>query len=368
MGGSGMEVVYIDSVFVLNGLLDYLLLLCTARLTGVPLRRLRYVLGAMLGGLYAAAGFFPGWGFLSGAPVKAAVGILMALAAFGCEPHWFRLTCLFFGLSCGLAGCVLAVGLLGGRYLATTGGVLFTNPQVWELLLVTTLVYGFFSLVFRSAGRHRVRQELLTVTITAAGRKLELTALADSGCAVADPVSGRPVLVVEARRLVDLVPETLQPFLTERYLRRPAEWLVLFSEAAPRMKWFLVPYRAVGTESGLLLAFRAEWVRIGRDTYERLPVALAPGELGAGYQALWGGMRGKEGIQNGSIGKHPEAAGQVGDPFPTNHPLYWRQRHTSTAPDPGAGGGAAGPAGGGAGPAGADRAQPAAGGVYRPPV
>ena len=41
MGGSGMEVVYIDSVFVLNGLLDYLLLLCTARLAGVPLRRLR---------------------------------------------------------------------------------------------------------------------------------------------------------------------------------------------------------------------------------------------------------------------------------------------------------------------------------------
>ena len=363
-----MEVVYLDSVFVLNSLLDYLLLLCTARLAGVPLRRLRYVFGALLGGLYAAAGFLPGCAFLSDVPVKAAVGILMALAAFGCETHWFRLTCLFFGLSCGLAGCVLAVGLWGGRYLATNGGVLFTNPQVWELLTVATLVYGFFSLVFRAAARHRVRQELLTVRVMVEGRNLVLTTLADNGCAVADPVSGQPVLVVSASRAADLMPESLQLFMTERYLQHPAECLPLFCKAAPQMKWFLVPYRAVGTKSGLLLAFRAERVQVGGDTYERLPVALSPGELGTGYQALWGGTGRKEGKENGFIGKHPETAGQMGDSSCGNRPLHRRQRHASAAPDPGAGGRAAGAAGGGAGPAGADRAQSAAGGVYRPPV
>ena len=55
-----MTVVYIDSVFVLNALMDYLLLLSAGRLAGVPLRRGRYVLGALLGGGYAAAVFLPG--------------------------------------------------------------------------------------------------------------------------------------------------------------------------------------------------------------------------------------------------------------------------------------------------------------------
>ena len=58
-----MTVIYIDSVFVLNALMDYLLLLAAARLAGLPLRRGRYLLGALFGGAYAAAVFLPGLGF-----------------------------------------------------------------------------------------------------------------------------------------------------------------------------------------------------------------------------------------------------------------------------------------------------------------
>ena len=39
-----MTVVYLDSVFLFNALLDYLLFLSTARLAGIPLRRRRYLL------------------------------------------------------------------------------------------------------------------------------------------------------------------------------------------------------------------------------------------------------------------------------------------------------------------------------------
>ena len=41
-----MTVVYVDTLFLLNGLVDYLLLLAAARLAGEPLRRLRFALGA----------------------------------------------------------------------------------------------------------------------------------------------------------------------------------------------------------------------------------------------------------------------------------------------------------------------------------
>ena len=59
-----MTVVYLDEVFLLNGIIDYLLLLCAARLAGEPLRRPRMALAAALGGLYAAAVFLPEWAFL----------------------------------------------------------------------------------------------------------------------------------------------------------------------------------------------------------------------------------------------------------------------------------------------------------------
>ena len=65
---SDVTVVYLDSVFLLNGLMDYLLLLAAARLAGLGLKRRRYLLAAMFGGAYAAAVFLPQTGFLSQMP------------------------------------------------------------------------------------------------------------------------------------------------------------------------------------------------------------------------------------------------------------------------------------------------------------
>ena len=62
--GEVMTVIYVDTLFLLNALVDYLLLLCAARLAGEPLKRLRFALGAVLGGGYAVAIFLPGLGFL----------------------------------------------------------------------------------------------------------------------------------------------------------------------------------------------------------------------------------------------------------------------------------------------------------------
>ena len=113
-GAGRVTVVYLDSVFVLNGLMDYLLALCAARLAGVPLRRGRYVLAGVLGGAYAAAAFLPGLSFLAAVPAKLAAGALLALTAFGGEEKLLRLTLLFFAVSCAMAGCVLGLGLLAG--------------------------------------------------------------------------------------------------------------------------------------------------------------------------------------------------------------------------------------------------------------
>ena len=60
-----MTVIYVDTLFLLNAVVDYLLLLCAARLAGEPLHRIRFGIGAVLGGLYAVALFLPGLMFLS---------------------------------------------------------------------------------------------------------------------------------------------------------------------------------------------------------------------------------------------------------------------------------------------------------------
>ena len=357
-----MTVIYIDSVFLLNALMDYLLLLCAARLAGLTLRRGRYALAALAGGAYAAAVFLPGLAFLAQTPVKAAAGVLLGLIAYGGEEKLLRLLLLFFAVSCAMAGCVLGLGLLAGGGVPAVNGVFYTNVDAKALAVAGTAAYAVLSVVFRAAAGHGIRGELLAVRVSIGGRTAELTALRDTGSGLRAP-DGRPVLVTAPGVLDRVLPPEAARLLRGRALETPEELLEPLRAAAPALRPRLTPYRAVGTPAGLLLTIRADWAEINGTRYPGLTAALAPSALGGGYAALWGGPAGKggrHGNHDKTVAADPlagKAAGQGADPAGIlaggRGALHRGQRHPAPAPDPGAGGGAAGRHGRG-GPAGAD--------------
>lgn len=348
-----MTVVYIDSVFVLNALMDYLLVLATARLAGLVLKRWRYALAGLLGGIYAVAVFLPGCGFLAHTPVKLAAGVLMAVAAFGGEEKLLRLTLLLFAVSCALAGCVLALGLLAGHSVPMANGIFYTDVDAAVLLIAAAAAYLLGAVIFRAAARHGVRGELTEVKLSLEGRTVELTALRDTGNVLRDPATGRQVLVADGRALAALWPRPMQAFFTPELLRFPADLLGMLYRQEQAARFRLVPYHTVGVPGGLLLAVRTDWAEVAGTRYENLLVALSPTELGGGYSALWGGMerteRGHGKLEKTAAGP----AGPAGSAAGRGDPLHWGQRHPASSAEQGAGGGAAGPAGGGGRPEGA---------------
>ena len=73
----------------------------------------------------------------------------------------------------------------------------------------------------------------------------------------------------------------------------PEEKLARLHRLDGTCRWSLLPFCAVGTEAGLLLAVRSDYVKVGSITYPRILLALTPGAVsdGGGYQALWGGRK-----------------------------------------------------------------------------
>ena len=308
-----MTVVYVDSVFVLNALMDYLLVLCAARLAGIPLRRRRYLLAGLLGGAYAVAVFLPGLGFLSATPVKLAAGILLALAAYGGEAKLLRLTLLLFAVSCAMAGCVLALGLVAGGGVPMVNGVFYTDVDAKVLLTAAAAAYLVLTVVFRAAAEKGVRGELVRAQVCLAGRTTAFTAFCDTGNALRDPVSGAPVLVVSPGRLDGALPREVRSLLDRGALERPAELLEPMMRAAPELRFRLIPYHAVGVAGGLLLAVRSDWTEeVAGERYAGLPVAFSPTELGTGYSALWGGTAGRRRNHEGLDETMAAAAGAGG--------------------------------------------------------
>ena len=229
-----MDVIYLDSLFGLNLLIDYCLVLASARVCGVVLRRWRYALAALIGALYAALMVLPGCGWLANGAMKLALGAAMALIAFGGE-------------------AVYAAGMLAGVP-PGSGALVTVSGRV--LALSFAACYAAVSLVFRRRAKAADR-EVRTVTVTLAGRSVTLKALRDSGNDLHDPVSGLPAAVVERAAVLPLFP-ALHVLPDDAV--QTLEALSALPECTGRV--VLLPYRAVGVAGALLPAFRPDSVRI----------------------------------------------------------------------------------------------------------
>lgn len=210
--GQGMTVVYIDALFLLNLVVNYLLLLSAARLAGEIIRRPRLALGAALGAAYAAAVFFPGMGFLLHTLCKLGSGVLMLLCAFGGSRRLLRLTLVFFGVAAAFGGGILAIELLGGRGLTLRNGIFSSAMDLRLILLSAAGCYVLLTLVFRRVAKHSgPARELRRAQLTLGGRQISLTALVDTGNTLTDPVTNRPVMVAEGEKLWALFPQGTAP-------------------------------------------------------------------------------------------------------------------------------------------------------------
>ena len=110
-----MEVIYLDRLFAVNALIDYLLCLLTGRICGLVLKRPRYLGAALLGAAYAVAAVLPRLALLASGPGKLVCASLMAALAFGGEAKPLRCGAVFLGVSAAFGGAVWALSLAGSR-------------------------------------------------------------------------------------------------------------------------------------------------------------------------------------------------------------------------------------------------------------
>lgn len=285
-----MTVIYADVLFLINVLVDYLLILMTGRLAGIPLQRKRFLLSAILGGVYGVAAAIPDMGVLLSPPVKVLIWVLIALSAYGRSQQFLKLTLLLGIISCTLAGVVLALGML----LCTAVDAHLFMSKVFLLLFFAVCACILCVPIFRSGICPRVFGTTLPVELSIAGKTLKLTALLDTGNQMRSPLTGESVLIVSACAIQSVFSAPLRELLSSDALQTPTDLPVKIRADAPDLCPGLILYQTLGVSSGTLLTLRTDWIKIQGITYPHATIALAPVALGFGYSALWGGtMKGE---------------------------------------------------------------------------
>lgn len=282
-----MRILYLDALFVLNLVVNYLLLLSTAKIAAVHIPRWRIGLGALLGAVYAVMAFLPQFGFLLAAPMRIVSGVSMALIVFGSKRGFLRVTLIFFAVSAAFGGVIFALSLFAGT--PAPGGHLLVPINLRVLLITFALCYLVMKLVFSRLGRD-VGGQLLQVEITRRGRTITCTGLTDTGHSLTDPITGAPVLVVETETALSLFSGEASVLLLDSS-RSPVDVLRDLEATPDGGSLYLIPYTAVGVAHGFLLAFRPDTLRIDGRDIRSVSIALSPTRVSDGgrYAALING-------------------------------------------------------------------------------
>lgn len=280
-----MRVIYLDVLAVVNLAMDYLLLTAAARLSGIYCTRLRLLGGAGLGALYAVLSCLPGLELLSMLAVKALVGFGMVRLAFGGRrlAELTRLTLLFWMVSFVFAGGAFALGQLSGNFFFAGGGY-YIHVPLGVTVLAAALCWALTGLIFRGEAKQTAPQTA-RVQLTFGQQQAAFTLRVDTGNDLTDPVSGKPALVLDRRAAARILP--IEAALPLAGLKTDNAAAVLEAlPAAYRTRFQLLPYRALGREHGLLLAFRPDsavafgkpWVGIAAISPD--PIAQYEGLIG----------------------------------------------------------------------------------------
>ncbi len=260
--------VYLDEVFLVNLLMDFAVLWCAAHLARFSYSWKRLIAGALCGGLYAVIIFLPFGKYLAGKLGMVLCSLLMIIISFRPKniKSFCKATAYLYSVAFVMGGAVMAAMYFWGEgFIQTWNGIAIAAVDFRLIWLSFGLLAAIGLVCFlKRPIQHdlSVAAHIVKVDFALNGIAASMQALVDTGSALTEPLSKKPVIVAEFNCIQQLLP--LEIVRLYHSLQAPtAEQLLLAAENTPlATKARLIPYRSIGQENGILLGFRPDWLTI----------------------------------------------------------------------------------------------------------
>lgn len=289
-----VKYVYIDVLFVMNLVANYLILLSTGKLAGRAVSPKRLLAASTAGAAYAASAVVSSLSAAYSLWARLAFGLFMvALSYPGQKLQSFVTVAVSFYLCSAIAaGTAMALENYGaGAILRTTTIVSVGGDRAVHWLIVgsSLAVLSVFPVIARAGGFQPGRPlPLMGLEVEVEGHVLGLTGLVDTGNNLRDPISGLPVIVIEWESLRKIMPCEAFAFFLSTWDSLPES----FSSTPMGKRLRLIPYESLAGRKGVLPGFRPDHLVIfekdGQKVYRDAVVGVSGERLSPGglYQAL----------------------------------------------------------------------------------
>lgn len=245
--------VYVDVLFCLNFVVDYLVLLSVQKFLRLSARRWRILCGAAVGALSSFVIFLPPMpSFFSCIINFLTAGGIVACAFAPIRPIVFLKSAITF-FTVGFCFCGVCIGLWLIFYpenMLIRNGAVYVDISPFLLLLSTLVCYIVMRIFVRISGRDMCHVKTCSVTVTLHGVEKTFAGTVDTGNTLREPFSDEAVIVVRRELFEELVPLHM----------------LASGESGETTNWHfrLIPYKSIGG-SGMIPSIKPEHITITID-------------------------------------------------------------------------------------------------------
>lgn len=265
--------------------MNYIILIITSALSGVYTKRLRVFASAIIGSIYALVVFFMPYQVLTGMLTKVLIGFLMVMVTFGYK-YTLKIGLMFFMVSFAFAGAIMCFFYMyKNQNYMMINGIPYIDISVNILVGAFILCYIALSLVYKNLGKNKGLSDCITQLDLSFGEsQTKVSAFKDTGNYLCDNITGKPVIVVEADALRQVIPKELWFILKDDPINA-----IEFAKFYPNnLKIRLITYSVLGG-SGTMLVITPTKVldKFGKKLDALIGISPKPVEI-AGCTAIMG--------------------------------------------------------------------------------
>ena len=211
-------VYYVEYVFLENLIIDFMLLFITGKLIKRIIIFKRLIIASLIGSLYVILTFYIRRVFMTFFIVKFSISVLMIMVAFDSKGILTNIRVVI----CFYITSLIMVGIMSALYYLTYDK-LTVNAIIMSIFIGYGALHFFFKEIKDRILKHNYKR---TVIISIGNKSKTLRGYIDTGNELKDPVTGKPVMVINIDCLRDIIGDELHNRIIDFYQSKSYENLI----------------------------------------------------------------------------------------------------------------------------------------------
>ena len=264
--------VYIDVVLIENLIMNYIILLATGIVLKAKVKHIRLIIASFMGAMYSIVTYLATIELYSNFLFKILLSIVIVNISF--KPLSIKTLCrqivVFYLTSFVFGGAAFAlIYIIKPQDILMKNGLFLGSYPLKSVLLSAIFAFFIIIVTFKIVKSRLSKKDMYKeIKVLIEDKQIIIKAMVDTGNMLKEPITGKPVVVIEHTCFYNILPKEILNNL-EKILGGDLENIPENIKNKYLTKLKFIPFSSLGKQNGMLIGISPEYIEIIGDENEK---------------------------------------------------------------------------------------------------